>query len=276
MLLLPLAESSGDAEGGFHAPSIADFFPPYIIPWGAQPGDAVPFYAVDRVMLVRIVMTVALIGLFAYLARRAATVPGRRQNLAELALDFVRVQIVEQVMGAKGARFVPMVSVLFFSIFAMNIAGIIPFLNIAGTSRVGYPLVCALWVFVTYLVVGVKAHGAGRYLKQSLFPAGVPWIMYILITPIEFLQVFVFRPLTLALRLLANMIAGHLMLVLCFTASTFLLLEGGGPVIKFTGLLTAVAGLGITLFEMLVAVLQAYIFALLAAVYLNMALEEEH
>jgi F-type H+-transporting ATPase subunit a len=277
MLLLPLAESSADADagGGFHAPSIVEFFPPYIVPWGAEYGDPVPFYALDRLMLVRIVMTIALITLFAYLTRRARVVPGRRQNLGELALDFVRVQVVEQVMGKKGTPYVPMVSVLFFSIFAMNIAGIIPLLNIPGTARVGYPLVCALWVYVTYLVVGARTHGVGPYLKNSLLPPGVPWIMYVLITPIEFLQVFLFRPLTLALRLLANMIAGHLMLVLCFSASSFLLLEGGG-LIKAAGLLTAVAGLGITLFEMLVAVLQAYIFALLAAVYLNMALEEEH
>ncbi len=118
-------------------------------------------------------------------------------------------------------------------------------------------------------------HGVGGYLKASLFPPGVPWYMYVLITPIEFLQVFIFRPVTLALRLLANMMAGHLMLVLCFSATSFLLLEGGGA-IKLTAGLTFVAGFGVTLFEILVAVLQAYIFTLLTAVYLNMALEEEH
>lgn len=274
-LLLPLAES-GSESGGFHVPSISEFFPPFIVPWGAVVGDPdLPFYAFNRIGLVRIVMTVLLLLLFWLATRRASVVPGRAQNLAELALDFVKVQIGEQILGHDAKRFTSMLTVIFFGVFAMNIAGVIPLLNIAGTSVVGMPLVFAIWVYVTYLTVGVARHGLGGYLKTSLFPPGVPWFMYVLITPIEFLQVFVFRPVTLALRLLANMIAGHLMLVLCFSATSFLLLEGGGA-IKGTGALTFVAGLGVTVFEIFVAALQAYIFTLLTAVYLNMALQEEH
>src|SRR5699024_417911 len=99
--------------------------------------------------------------------------------------------------------------------------------------------------------------------------------LYLLIAPIEALQVFVIRPATLALRLTANMVAGHLILVLCFAATHFMLLQGA-PLIKPIGLLTLVAGVFFTIFEILVALLQAYIFTLLAAVYLNMAVEEEH
>ena len=207
--------------------------------------------------------------------RKAKTVPGRGQNILEMVLDFVRVQIGEQILGENARRYVPMLTVIFVGVLTMNLAGIIPLLNIAGTSVVGMPLVLALWVYVMYLAAGVSRHGVGTYLKSSLFPPGVPWYMYVLITPIEILQVFVFRPATLALRLLANMMAGHLMLVLCFSATQFLLFSGGG-FIKVTGGLTLAAGIGVTLFEVLVAVLQAYIFTLLAAVYLNMALEEEH
>lgn len=226
-------------------------------------------------MLVRLIMTAALLLLLWLATRNAKLVPGRGQSLVEIAVDFVRVQIAEQILGHHARKYVPLLCVIFFGIFAMNIAGIIPLLNIAGTSVVGLPLVFALWVYVMYLTAGVRQHGLGGYLKLSLFPPGVPWFMYVLITPIEFLQVFIFRPATLTLRLLANMIAGHLMLVLTFSATHFLLFQGGG-LIKLTGGLTLLAGFGVTIFEILVATLQAYIFTLLTAVYLNMALEEEH
>ncbi|ROR95662.1 ATP synthase F0 subcomplex A subunit [Salana multivorans] len=261
-----MAES--EHGGGFHIPSIGEFFPPAI--WF----EGTPF-EINRIMLVRIVITIALILWLWLSTRHAKLVPGRAQSVVELALDFVRVQIVESVLGKEvGRRYLPMLTSLFFIIMAMNVAGVIPFLNIAGTSVVGLPVVLAVWVYVVYLYSGFKKQGIG-YLKNSLFPSGVPPFMYVLITPIEILQVFVLRPFTLALRLLANMMAGHLMLVLCFAATHFLLFEGGG-LIKTTGVLTFVGGLGITLFELFVAFLQAFIFTLLASVYIQMSLEEEH
>ncbi len=269
LTVLPLAASDHEGSGGgFHAPSISEFFPPAIFGEGT-------IFEFNRVMMVRVIVTALLILLLALATRNAKLVPARAQNLVELGLQFVRVDVAEQIMGHNAKRFVPMITTIFFGVFAMNVAGIIPGLNIAGTSVVGLPVLLALWVYFTYLWTGVAKQGLGGYLKSSLFPPGIPWFMYILITPIEALQVFIFRPLTLALRLLANMIAGHLMLVLCFSATSFLLLEGGG-LIPVTSALTFVAGLGITLFELVVAALQAYIFALLSAVYLNLAVEAEH
>lgn len=265
---LSAAATTDTGDSGFHVPSISEFFPPAIF------GDGT-WFEFNRVQLIRVIMTIALIGLFWLGTRRLSVVPGRGQNLVELAVGFVREQVAEQVLGHHARRFVPMITVIFFTVLAMNIAGIIPLLNLAGTSVVGMPLVLAIWVYVMYLASGISKHGLGGYLRASLFPPSVPWYMYPLISPIEALQVFVFRPVTLALRLLANMMAGHLMLVLCFSATHFLLFSGGG-LIKAAGGLTLVAGLGVTLFEILVSVLQAYIFALLTAVYLNMALEEEH
>lgn len=226
-------------------------------------------------MLVRFVAVAALVVLFWLAARRAKLVPGRGQNIAEMALDFVRVNIAQEILGDNARRFVPMLTTLFFGIFAMNATGILPFLNIASTSRVGMPLVFAAWVYVMYLAAGVKKFGVAGYLKNGLFPPGVPKALYVLITPIEVLQVFVIRPATLALRLTANMIAGHLILVLCFAATHFFLFEAGGA-IKAIGGLSILAGVAFTVFELLVAGLQAYIFTLLAAAYLNMAVEEEH
>lgn len=258
-----------DSGSGFHAPTISEFFPPAIF------FDGTPF-EFNRIQLVRIVVAVLLILWLWLSTRHAKLVPGRAQSIVELALDFVRVQIVESVLGKTvGRRYLSLLTTLFFIILAMNFAGVIPFLNIGGTSVVGLPVVLAIWVYITYLVAGFKKHGGIGYLKASLFPSGVPPVMYLLITPIEFLQVFILRPLTLALRLLANMMAGHLMLVLCFAATNFLIFEGGG-LIPATGVLTFVGGVGITLFEIFVSFLQAFIFTLLAAVYIQMSLDDEH
>ena len=229
----------------------------------------------NRIILVRIVAAAVLCLLFIVAARRAKLVPGRGQNIAEIGLDFVRVNIAQETLGHNARRFLPMLTTIFFAVLFFNITGVIPFLNIASTSLIGMPIVLALWVYVMYLGVGIKKFGLGGYLKNSLFPPGVPKILYVLIAPIEAIQVFLFRPLTLALRLTANMIAGHLILVLTFSATHFFIFEAGG-VLKAASALSLAAGVAFTLFEILVALLQAYIFTLLAAVYLNMSVEEEH
>jgi F-type H+-transporting ATPase subunit a len=193
-----------------------------------------------------------------------------------MILDFVRVQVVEEVMGKERAkRFVPFLTTLFLAIVFFNVAGVVPLLNLAATSLIGLPLVMALWVYLMYLGVGIHKHGVWGYLKTSLFPPGVPVFVYLLYTPIELLQVFVLRPATLALRLMANMMAGHLLLVLCFAATQYFFLEASG-VLRGVGALSLTAGIAFTLFEIAVALLQAYIFTILSAVYLNMAVEDEH
>ena len=223
----------------------------------------------------RLVAAAVLITLFVLAARSARLVPSRSQNIAEMALDFVRVNIAQETLGHNAKRFLPMLTTIFFAILALNLTGVVPFLNIASTSLIGMPLVLALWVYVMYLAVGVKKFGLGGYLRNSLFPPGLPKVLYVLIAPIEALQVFIFRPATLALRLTANMIAGHLILVLCFGATHFFLFQATGAMKAFS-VVSLGAGIAFTLFEVLVALLQAYVFTLLSAVYLNMAVEEEH
>lgn len=249
-----------------------EFFPAAI--FGST--ELTSFWGFDRIMLVRFIV-VAVLLLFLWLSvRRATLVPGRAQSIVEMGLDFVKSFIAEQIMGKERAKpFLPMLSIIFFTVLSMNLAGVVPFLNIGGTARVGLPLVLAVWVLVTYLAVGAKKHGVGKYLKNALFPPGVPWPMYIVLTPIEALQVFILRPATLAIRLLANMMAGHLMLVLAFAATHFLLVESGGIMAIFSPI-TLFGGIFITVFEVFISLLQAFIFTLLTAVYLNFALEEEH
>jgi F-type H+-transporting ATPase subunit a len=226
--------------------------------------------------VVRFVAVAVLLTLMVIAARRARLVPRRGQNVAEMMLDFVRVNVAEDIIGKEKAhKYVALLTTIFFAIFAFNITGVIPLLNIAGTSLIGLPIMLALWVYVMYLGAGVRAHGVGGFLKHSLFPPGVPWPLYILLAPVEFLQVFVLRPVTLAIRLMANMVAGHLMLVLCFSATQYLLFDATGA-LKGFGALTLAGGFAITLFEVFVAALQAYIFVVLTAVYLSQSIEEEH
>lgn len=226
-------------------------------------------------MMARLIATAVLIGLFWLAARRATLVPGRAQGMAELALDFVRLSIAEEVLGKEsGKRATPVLTVIFFGVLAMNITGVVPGINIAGSSVVGVPLLFALIAFVAFIVAGIRAQGTGGFLKTSLFPAGVPPVLYIILTPIEFLSTFILRPATLTVRLLANMVAGHVLLVLIFGATHFFFFQATGA-LKAMGTATFVVGLAFTVFEIFIAVLQAYIFALLTAVYIQLS-EEAH
>lgn len=254
---------------GFHAPAVSEFFPPALL----FEGTAFEF---NRIEMARVIAAVVLMLLFWLVARKARVVPGRGQGVVEMLLDFVRVQIAEQVLEkADAKRFLPFLTTLFLAILALNMTGVIPGLNMPGTALIGLPIIMALWVYVLYLGAGIKQHGLGGYLKTSLFPAGVPKPIYLLLTPIEFLQVFLLRPATLALRLAANMIAGHLLLVLCFAATQYFFFEAAGAM-KAMGTITFAAGFAFTLFEIFVYALQAYVFTMLTAVYLNMAVAEEH
>jgi F-type H+-transporting ATPase subunit a len=262
-------------EGGFHPPSIMEFYPEIVAFEGT-------IFAINRIMMIRLIVLAVLLVLF-YLftrsfnkaVRTGNVVPGRFQLLGEMALNFVRKNIAHDQLGEKdGDRFLPLLTTIFFMVLGMNITGIIPFANIAGSSVVGLPLVLAAVAYVTFIYAGVRKHGV-KFFSNALFPAGVPKPFYALVTPIELLSTFILRPVTLALRLLMNMIAGHLLLVLCFSATQFFFFEADG-LFKLFGAGTLIFGFAFTVFEILVAVLQAYVFTLLTTVYIQLALADEH
>ncbi|MCL3860448.1 F0F1 ATP synthase subunit A [Actinotalea sp. K2] len=253
-------------DGGFHVPNIGEFFPPAI----AFEGTIFEF---NRITLVRFVAALVLCTLFWLVARRASLIPGRAQNIAEMGLDFVRVNIAEEVLGKAHARpFVPLLTTLFFAILAMNITGVVPLLNIASTSVVAVPLILAVVAWIAFVYAGIKAHGPIGYLRTSLFPSGVPWPIYIILAPIELISTFILRPATLTIRLMANMLAGHLLLVIFFALTNYLFVEASGAV-KAVGVVTFGAAFAFTIFEIFIAALQAYIFTLLTAVYINLSQE---
>lgn len=263
-LLVPMSADDGE----FHGPSIEEFFPGPLFFEGTA-------FEINRIMLVRFVAVAALILVFWLGTRRMRVVPGRFQSLVEMGLDLVRVNIADDLLGKKdGKRFLPLLTTIFFMVLFMNLTGVIPLLNIAGTSVIGVPLVLAIVAYVAFIYAGVKK-SPKNFFKNSLFPAGVPWPVYIIVTPIEFISTFVIRPVTLTLRLMMNMIVGHLLLVLFFAATQFFFFTAGGWW-SLLGVGTLAFGFVFTLFELLVAVLQAYVFALLTAVYIQLAVAEEH
>lgn len=225
--------------------------------------------------LIQFLATAAIVLVFWLGTRRMKIVPGRFQSIVEMGLDFVRNNIAHDLLGKKdGDRFLPILTTIFFMVLFMNITGIIPFLNLAGTAIVAVPLTLAVISYVTFIYAGLRK-SPKNFVKNSLFPSGVPWPIYIIVTPIELISTFIIRPVTLTLRLLMNMMVGHLLLVLFFAATQFFLFTAGG----WWSLLAAGSlafGFVFTLFEILVAVLQAYVFALLTAVYIQLAVAEEH
>ncbi|MEZ3159910.1 F0F1 ATP synthase subunit A [Microbacterium sp. BWT-B31] len=259
---------SAEDGGGFHGPSIDEFFPDTLF-------DLFGVIPVNRIHLIQILATIAVIVVFWLGTRRMRVVPGRFQSLVEMGLDFVRVNIAHDLLGRKdGDRFLPILTTMFFMILFMNITGIIPFLNIAGTSIIAVPLTLAIVSYVTFIYAGIKKSPT-NFFKNALFPAGVPWPVYIIVTPIELISTFIIRPVTLTLRLLMNMVVGHLLLVLCFSATQFFLFTAGSWWATL-GAGTLAFGFAFTVFEILVAVLQAYVFAILTAVYIQLAVAEEH
>ena len=230
---------------------------------------------VTRIHLIQFLATIAIVLFFALGTRRMTLVPGRFQSVVEMGLDFVRINVAEDLLGKKdGQRFLPILTTIFFMVLFMNITGIIPFLNIAGTSIIAVPLLLAVISYVTFIYAGIKKSPKG-FFKNALFPSGVPPVVYILVTPLEFISTFIIRPVTLTLRLLMNMMVGHLMLVLFFAATQFFLLDLGG---WWSALAAGTLAFGFvfTVFEILVAVLQAFVFTILTAVYIQLAVAEEH
>ncbi len=235
-------------------------------------------FELNRVMLIRLLVVFALVIWLWIGTRRMKVVPTRGQAALEYMLGFVRNTIVFDTLGEKdGKRFLPILMTFFFLIIGMNLTGIIPGLQIASTAVIGLPLILAVVAYVMFVYAGFRKHSIG-YLKNALVIPGVPWPLHILLIPLEFLSTFILRPITLALRLLMNMVAGHMLLVLCFTATHFFFFTvlANGQLIGLLGIGTFAFGVAFTVLELFVAVLQAYVFTILTAIYIQMSLADGH
>ncbi len=225
---------------------------------------------VNKTVLLILISSLLILVIFIGGGRKKALRPGPVQNVVEMTYEFIDNGITKDVVGHDAGRYTPFLGSLFLFILFLNFWEVIPFLQFPPTSRMAVPGFLAIMVYVLYLVVGFKNQGF-KYLTGHLFPPGVPLALYILVTPIEFVQLFLVRPFSLAVRLLANMMAGHILLTALALLTAYALKNA--PIIAIGPFLLNV---GVTGFEILVGFLQAYIFTLLTAVYLGDALHPEH
>jgi F-type H+-transporting ATPase subunit a len=259
-----------DPGGGFVAPGIEEFYPEPLAQFSLLGVD----FEITRITVLLWVATIAITAFLVATVRKPQIVPGKLQYVGEAGYSLVRDGIARDVIGPKGLPFAPFLVSLFFFILANNLMAIIPFAQISPMSRFAFPLVLAAICWVIYIWVGIREQGAGRYFKDILFLPGVPKFMYVLVTPIEILQTFVVRPFTLAVRLFANMFAGHMLLVVFALGAVYLFNVGNYSVIFAP--ISALMAIVMTFFELLVIFLQAYVFTVLMGTYLNGSVEPAH
>lgn len=253
-------------ESGYEAPGVGDFWQPII-------GDG-PF-AITRASLAVMLSVVLIVGVLLFMTRRLSVVPSKPQMMLEGAYTFVRNGVARDVIGGKDfLPFVPFLFSLFVLILVNNLFGVIPLIQFPTMSRFGFPLALALVVYVVYHWVGIKRKGLKGYLA-SFVPHGLPKPIVPFVWALEFITYFFTRPITLALRLFGNMFAGHILLLLFILGAEYMLVHGSAA-IKVAGVLSLVLAFVMTIFEILVEFLQAYVFILLTAVYIQASIADEH
>jgi F-type H+-transporting ATPase subunit a len=257
----------GGGSYSFHAPSVGELFEfkPIFTVFGVE---------VTFPTLVMFGVTLLLIVFFLKAFTRPKLVPQGTQNVGEAGVDFIREQIAVAVIGPEGHAWVPFLTAMFFWILFNNLMSIVPVIQFPVTSRMAYPATLAALSWIVYNGVGIKKQGFFTYFKNIMFPPGVPKPIYILLTPIELFSTVIVRPITLSVRLFANMVAGHLILGVLFVgASVFV----AGNVLGKLGFI-APFGLSLALMglELFVILMQAFIFTILTAVYISGALHPEH
>ena len=248
-------------------PSVDEFFPPSLAPWGGSN----PWFT--RITLMLWLATAAIIIFFLVAYRNPKMVPSKVQWIAESIYGFGRNGIATEMIGHEGLRFASYLTTLFVFILANNFFAILPFFQISPNSHYAFPLVLAVLSWLLFNYIGIRKHGFFGYLKHALVPPA-PWYILPLLIPIEFLSTFLIRPFSLSVRLFANMFAGH-MLLLVFTLGGFAMISANLGFIPFS-IVSWLLTIAITFLEFLVIILQAYVFTVLTASYVQGALAEEH
>jgi F-type H+-transporting ATPase subunit a len=249
-------------------------FPPIenLVEWPNIVGGEGAWWGFNKIALYNVTAVVVTSVLFLIAGSKKSMVPRGVQNLMEVSVDFIDKGIVQQTIGHGGEKYIPFLGSLFFFILIGNMFEVIPPFLMPANARMANPAILALLTWAFFICVGVKAQGP-KYFFNAVFPPGVPKALYILVTPIEFISTFIVRPFSLAVRLFANMLAGHILLVtfavLCIALFTASLVDAA-LVLSFPMLVA------LTAFEVMVAFLQAYVFTILAAVYIGGAMHPEH
>lgn len=221
-------------------------------------GESLPFYVFTNSALAMVVAVAVATLVFWLATRKRAMVPGRWQSVGELMFEFVANMIKDNV-GKEGLTYFPFVFTLFCFVFIGNLLGLLPY-SFTFTSHILVTAALALFIFVAVTIIGFARHGLGYF--HMFYPHGAPLATAPILIPIELIS-YISRPFSLSVRLFANMTVGHIMLKVL---AGFIIAIGIAGVVPFV-----VVG-GITVLEILIAVLQAYVFTILTCIYLNDAI----
>ncbi len=262
--LIPLeGETGGHWPPGVHSFDKRPLFPGMGIDW------------VSNQLLQAVLGAIVVIALWVWLARGHKVVPTRKQFLGEQLYNVIRNSIARDALGHDYRKYVPYLVAIFFFILINNLFGQFFLFMFPTFSKVGYAYALAAITWIMYNAAGIQKYGFFNYLKRMTLPAGVPKALWIVIIPLEFASNFIVRPVTLALRLFANLFAGHLV-ILVFVLGGVMLISSGVIGYMFAGAGALVMSLAIFGLELFVGTLQAYIFTVLSAQYIASAIAEEH
>jgi F-type H+-transporting ATPase subunit a len=258
------------ARGGFHVPSTDEIYQwPCLVDFHLGGVNL----CINRVVLMEFLVAALVAIVFLLAFARPRVVPRGAQNLMESLYDFIGRDVVEGVIGSKGAMWSPYLTILFLFAFFVSLMEVVPGLQFPVTSRIAVPIVLAIGSWLVYNYAGVKEKGFFGYFRGIMFPPDVPVFAYFILTPIELVSSLVIRPFTLALRLFANFFAGHLLLVVFFVGTAYL---AGRPLTLPFGAVALVLSVLLVGLEVFIAAVQAYVFSLLTAVYIALSVSHEH
>ncbi len=253
------------ANGEFKTPGAEDFQFPGLFgtDWLNKP-------------MLQLIIAALLVCLFWYFgSRKLRVVPSKGQLLMESVYNFIRDGVGRDVLGPGFRPYIGLLVGIFTFVLINNWFGEFFLFMFPTFSNIGYVWGMVAFIFLVYVGSGFKQHGIG-YLKKALIPEGVPWVLWIIIVPIEFISNFITRPLTLAVRLFANMFAGHLAIMVFVLGGTFLLTYADNVVFNAAGVLSLIFSFAMLCLELFIGFLQAYIFTILTAQYISSSISETH
>lgn len=266
-LIIPM-EGGGEGDAHHWPPGVHSFDPKPLFPDAGM--DWLNTYLLQAVIGALIVIL-----LWLWFAKDQKIVPGFKQWVGEQLYNLIRNGIGRDALGPDYHKYTPYLVALFSFILVNNLFGQF-FLSMFPTfSRVGYAYGLALLSFILYNAAGIAKHGLGSYLRLMTMPKGVPPLLYIIIIPLEILSNFIVRPITLALRLFANLFAGHLV-VIVFVVGGSMLLESASVLYKVAGGASLLMAFPIFGLELFIGALQAYIFTVLTAQYVASSIADDH
>ena len=237
---------------------------------------AIGSFGVGKQMLLVLLSIVIIAGFFLWAGRKRAMVPSRTQFVAESGYLFARNSLAKELIGAHHFKpFIPLLFASFYFVLVNNLYGSIPLLQLPSFSHPGSAYALAAIAYLSWVGVGIKRKGLGGFFKDLTMPSGVPVWVYPILIPIELLSNMVIRPVTHSLRLFATMFGGHMAMMVAASLAQYMIDSMGG-----VGYAAAIApgALGMFLYflELMIQVIQAYVFALLLAVYMQGSVSEGH